>query len=341
VMAAVVLGCEIEGITDSKKLSKKRREELSAIILRDAAAVGIGWVSAQEIDEMGMSAALKECCLRALRKVKVPFHEIILDGTVNMLKGTTLEHYVTTMKKADLLVPSVGAASIVAKVARDKYMAEQDMVFPGYNFSSHSGYGTAAHKKALDMLGPCELHRKSFAPIAAYYSELLAKVPKQPPIRRIFSKSTSSVPAELPTVGSKDQSSKSEESLPKNTGLSQNALSRSKLTTRTVGDKSETEACNHLQRLGYEIVERNWKTKYCEIDIVARKESTLYFVEVKHRKNATRGDGLAALTKKKLNQMKFAAEFYVHVNKLSCDRRLMAISTTGDEPAIEAMLEIS
>ncbi len=112
VMAAVVLGCEIEGITDSKKLSKKRREELSAIILRDAAAVGIGWVSAQEIDEMGMSAALKECCLRALRKVKVPFHEIILDGTVNMLKGTTLEHYVTTMKKADLLVPSVGAASI-------------------------------------------------------------------------------------------------------------------------------------------------------------------------------------------------------------------------------------
>ncbi len=314
VMAAVVLDGQIDGLTDSKKLSKKRREQLNEIIQNEAKAIGVGWVTADEIDKMGMSKALTECCLRALRQINAPFHEIIIDGTVNILKGTPLERYVTTLKKADLLIASVSAASIVAKVARDTYMREQDDVYPGYNFGSHSGYGTAMHRRALDEMGPCQLHRKSFAPIAVYYSKSPNKDPRHPHVL-----------IETKRNRSAKNAVRNLESAP---------------STRSIGNKSEAEACDHLLRLGYEIIERNWKTKYCEIDIIAKKDDKLYFVEVKHRKTASSGDGMAAITPKKLNQMKFAAELYVHSKKVQPERSLMVISTSGEEPTIEKILEI-
>ena len=344
VMAAVVLDSPIEGLTDSKKLSKKRREELNDVISNKAKAIGIGWVHAEELDEMGMSKALTECCLRALRQIKVPFHEIIIDGTVNILKGTSLEQHVTTMKKADLLMPSVSAASIVAKVARDRFMTEQDAVFPGYNFASHAGYGTAAHALALDTIGPCQLHRMSFAPLMKY-RESPANALMQPRVRRIFSKLTSQQPAELaPDKSGLKQSSAGRDVFSQKIGHVQSASKHPRedsLTTRTIGDRSETAAAEELVRCGHEIIARNWKTKYCEIDIVSRKGGILYFIEVKHRKNAKSGDGLTAITTKKLHQMKFAAEFYLHSNKLSTECVLMAVSTSGDEPTVRQMLEIT
>lgn len=140
VVGAVVLGgTEIEGLTDSKKLSKKRRDELDVIIRRDAAGYGLGWVGANEIDEIGLSAALVLATKRAVEQVKAPYHEIIIDGTINFLKDTSKGGYVTTLKKADLLIPSVSAASIIAKVARDNYMAQQDVIYPEYKFASHVG----------------------------------------------------------------------------------------------------------------------------------------------------------------------------------------------------------
>lgn len=169
VFGAVVLGGTlIEGLTDSKKLSKKRREALNDEILTHAASVGLGWVSASEIDEIGLSRALALACRRALEAIAVPYEQIIIDGTINFLKDTGKGPYVTTMAKADLLIPSVSAASIVAKVARDRYMAAQDEVYPGYQFGAHAGYGTALHRKAIADRGITPLHRKSFAPIAAY-----------------------------------------------------------------------------------------------------------------------------------------------------------------------------
>ncbi|HEU0266464.1 MAG TPA: YraN family protein, partial [Candidatus Saccharimonadaceae bacterium] len=91
----------------------------------------------------------------------------------------------------------------------------------------------------------------------------------------------------------------------------------------------------------HQIVARNWRTKYCEIDIVSKKGDTIYFPEVKHRKNATSGDGLAAITPKKLNQMKFAAKFYVHTNKIEgVNLRLLAVATTGDTPVVTNLVEI-
>lgn len=169
VIGAVVLGgVMIDGLTDSKKLTKKRREELDVVIRQQAKGIGLGWVHADELDAIGLSAALVLATKRAVEQVRVPYHEIIIDGTVNFLKDTNKGSYVTTLKKADLLIPSVSAASIVAKVARDAYMTEQDTIYPGYGFISHVGYGTAMHQGAIEKLGVTPLHRLSFAPLAKY-----------------------------------------------------------------------------------------------------------------------------------------------------------------------------
>ena len=158
----------IEKLTDSKKLSAKRREELYVLIKEKALATATGWVSSAEIDEVGLSEALKLATRRAVKqiqKTKVPFSEIIIDGTMNFLVGTKLEKYVSTLKKGDFLVKEISAASILAKVERDKYMAELDAVYPEYSFGKHVGYGTAAHQKAMEEFGLTPEHRRSFRPV--------------------------------------------------------------------------------------------------------------------------------------------------------------------------------
>lgn len=301
VIGAVVLGgAEIDGLTDSKKLTKKRRDELDVLIRRQAAGFGLGWVDATEIDQIGLSAALVLATKRAVEQVKAPYHEIIIDGTINFLKDTTKGEYVTTLKKADLLVPSVSAASIIAKVARDNYMSEQDGVYPGYRFSSHVGYGTAAHRAAIDELGVTPLHRLSFAPLAKY-------------------KLTNPVSSSASAPG----------------------LSIANITTKQIGDSGEIEVVNYLIRHGHEVLERNWKTKFCEIDIISKHGDTIFFTEVKYRKNANQGGGLVAITDKKQRQMKFAAEYYVVKYRLNeLNLRLAAASVTGQPPEVEAFLQL-
>ena len=158
----------IEKLTDSKKLSAKRREELYVLIKEKALATATGWVSSAEIDEIGLSEALKLATRRAVKqiqKTKVPFSEIIIDGTMNFLAGTKLEKYVSTLKKGDVLVKEISAASILAKVERDKYMAKLNVVYPEYGFGKHVGYGTAAHQKAMEEFGLTPEHRRSFRPV--------------------------------------------------------------------------------------------------------------------------------------------------------------------------------
>jgi ribonuclease HII len=287
VVGAVVLGdAKIDGLTDSKKLTKKKREALDILIREHAAGFGLGWVTADEIDDIGLGQALRLATIRAVEQVKAPYHEIIIDGTINFLSETSKGKYVTTLAKADLLIQSVSAASIIAKVARDNYMALQDDVYPGYGFTSHVGYGTAAHRGAIDKLGVTPLHRLSFAPLVKY----------------------------------KDVS---------------------KVTTKQIGDNAESIAADYLTGIGHDILERNWKTKFCEIDIVSVKGVTFYFTEVKYRKSAAWGTGLEAITNKKQQQMKFAAEFYMAHHKLNdVAMKLVAIAASGTPPTIEAYLEL-
>jgi ribonuclease HII len=169
VVGAVVLGeVIIDGLTDSKKLSRKQRERLDIEIREKAAGFGLGWVEAAMIDEIGLSQALVLATKKAVEQIKIPYQEIIIDGTINYLSSTNKGKYVKTMKKADLLIPSVSAASIIAKVARDNFMFLQDDIYPGYDFKSHVGYGTLAHITAIEKLGVTPLHRLSFAPLQKY-----------------------------------------------------------------------------------------------------------------------------------------------------------------------------
>ncbi|MBR3319002.1 ribonuclease HII [Candidatus Saccharibacteria bacterium] len=258
-------------LTDSKKLSTKKREEFSEIILQNALATGLGWVSAKEIDELGLSRSLRLATRRAveeIRKTKVPFSEIIIDGTINFLKDTSLENYVTNLKKADLLIKEVSAASIIAKVARDHYMKELAEKYPGYGFESHVGYGTAEHKNALTKLGPCPEHRFSFGPISTFGSR-------------------KDIPSDL------------------------SELKNEHATTKQLGDRAENIVAEYLIRHDHNIISRNHKTKLYEIDIVSTKDDKIYFTEVKYRRNEYRGSSLDMITKDKLRQMTFAAEAYL------------------------------
>jgi ribonuclease HII len=161
---AVILGEPIPGLADSKKLTKKRREQLDAEIRVHAVAFGIGWVPADEVDKVGLTEAVRLAMQRAIAEITKQYDEIIIDGNYNYLANYPGS---SCLIKADDTVPSVSAASIIAKVARDKYMEQMSTNYPGYDFHKHVGYGTKAHIAALKLLGVSELHRKSYAPIKA------------------------------------------------------------------------------------------------------------------------------------------------------------------------------
>ena len=358
VVGAVILGgAEIDGLDDSKKLTKKRRQALEALIRQQAAAWALGWVSAQELDDIGMSEALRLATRRAVEQIQTQcrqqnlvFSEVIIDGKVNFLRGTALERYVTAMAKADGLVPSVSAASIVAKVARDQFMAEQDAVYPGYGFASNAGYGVVKHRAAIERLGVTPLHRLSFAPLAKY-ADNKAK-PRAVPQKTVVQSGEPSVGYPQKIIrGPRKVAQIFSENITPDTGnvaridLSNTISSETKkpMTTRQIGDKGEQAAADWLTADGHEIVARNWRTRYCEIDIVSVKGKVLYFTEVKYRKNDDFGDGLAAITAKKQRQMRFAAELFLagKPEYSGMAAKLLAASVSGDPPAVQAVVEIN
>lgn len=162
VAAAVVLDRRINGLRDSKLLTRPQREALSVRIHNKALAFGIGWVTAAEIDTVGLTQATTLAMERALQFITCDYDEIIIDGSYNYLKAHAKSR---TIIKADLTVPVVSAASIIAKVARDNYMTEMAAKFPHYQFERHVGYGTKLHRELLRLHGRCELHRLSFRPL--------------------------------------------------------------------------------------------------------------------------------------------------------------------------------
>lgn len=163
VAAAVILKekIDIPLLRDSKKLSKKQRDKAVIGIKQQSRAIGLGWVSATEVDKQGLSWAVKESGLRALRELSLQPEFVILDGNQNSLKDTEYES--DAYIGADATEACVAAASIIAKCARDNYMELAAKAHPGYGFERHVGYGTAAHKIALSELGITPLHRQSFA----------------------------------------------------------------------------------------------------------------------------------------------------------------------------------
>ena len=158
--AAVILPkhLEIPGLTDSKKLSDKRRRELFPEIQRQAIAYGIGFASEKEIDEINILKATFLAMERALAQLPITPELALIDGNRERDFGLPAK----TVIKGDSLSTNIAAASILAKVSRDDLMLEMAREYPQYGFEIHKGYGTKAHYAALRMYGPCPIHRRTF-----------------------------------------------------------------------------------------------------------------------------------------------------------------------------------
>ena len=162
VTAAVILGQPIKGVTDSKKLSARQREALALTIREQALCYAYGRAEVHEIDTLNIHHATLLAMKRAILALPFPPEKVLIDGLYIPELAIPCEAVV----KGDQLVADIGAASILAKVLRDKEMEEMDVLYPGYGFLSHKGYPTLAHRKALGRLGPCAIHRRSYAPVA-------------------------------------------------------------------------------------------------------------------------------------------------------------------------------
>lgn len=160
VAGAVILprDTEILYLNDSKKLSEKKREALYDEIMEKAVAVGIGMASPARIDEINILQATYEAMRMAIDKLQVR-PDLLLNDAVTI---PDVEISQVPIVKGDAKSISIAAASIVAKVTRDRMMKEYEEIFPGYDFASNKGYGTKAHIQALKTLGPCVIHRRSF-----------------------------------------------------------------------------------------------------------------------------------------------------------------------------------
>ena len=281
-------------LTDSKKLTAAKRESLYDKIKQGALASATGWVTSTEIDEIGITESLRLACRRAVKQIqeaKVPFSEIIIDGTMNFLVGTPLEKYVSTLKKGDLLVKEISAASIIAKVERDRYMIELSKKYPGYGFEKHMGYGTGLHQKMMEELSLTPEHRKSFRPV----QEIWMRTGTRAENSKITEDGKINHPDPDP-----DQDSVLE--------------SRDNMTTSEIGSHGEEVVTKYLEAEGHEILFRNFKTRQYEIDIISRKADGIYFTEVKYRKNSQYGEPLDFVDQKKHKQMEFAAKAFLHTH---------------------------
>lgn len=169
VAAAVILpvDCQISGVTDSKQLTPKKREKLFDEIHHAAVAVGVGRVNNLEIDQINILRATMEAMAQAVMQITPSPDYLLVDGThlpeIPLPRShPDSEQPAKAIPKGDTLVQSIAAASIIAKVTRDRLMIDFDETYPGYGFRIHKGYGTLLHRQAIAQLGPCPIHRRSF-----------------------------------------------------------------------------------------------------------------------------------------------------------------------------------
>lgn len=256
VAAAVILPADhrIRGITDSKALTPEKREELDALIREKAIAFGIGSVDPDEIDRINiLNASLKAMAL-AIAALGTKPAGVLIDG-VFRIPGVELPQQ--PVVKGDLRCRCIGAASIVAKVHRDRVMTELEKEHPGYGFAEHKGYGCESHRKAIRKLGPSPVHRRSFGGVLA---------PEVWEVERGQRGLFSGAPEALAKEGGDDR--------------------RPRAPHLERGEHGEGIALEYLLAKGWTLVERNWRCPLGEIDLIVTKDDVLAFVEVKSREVA-------------------------------------------------------
>lgn len=173
VAAAVILDDDhteqLNGVNDSKQLSPRQREVLYQLIIDNCRAFGVGHGTVEEIDSIGIVPATRLAMTRAIEALSPQPDALIIDAV--RLPKVNLPQSVFFF--ADSISLSVAAASIIAKVTRDRLMVELGAQYPRYDFARHKGYGTRIHQVALQSIGPCEIHRKTFKPISALIADRL------------------------------------------------------------------------------------------------------------------------------------------------------------------------
>ena len=161
VVASVIMPNDsmIEGVNDSKKVSEKKREKLFELIKKEAISYGIGIIWQEEIDEINILEATKKALTKSIEEMEIKPELILVDA---LTKINTLGIPYRSVIKGDAKIYSIAAASILAKVTRDRIMREMDEIYPQYGFSAHKGYGTAKHMETIREYGLCPIHRKTF-----------------------------------------------------------------------------------------------------------------------------------------------------------------------------------
>lgn len=160
----------IDGINDSKQISAKKRAELYKIIIKNAIDYKIVFISEKDVDSLNIYQATKKGMLEAIGGLSTQPDFVLIDA----MPLSELKTPHNSIIHGDARCASVAAASILAKVTRDEYMEKMDVKYPNYGFKKHKGYGTKAHLEALEKYGPCEIHRKTYAPVSKYFSKQLS-----------------------------------------------------------------------------------------------------------------------------------------------------------------------
>lgn len=168
VVAACILPpyLRIEGINDSKQLSAKKRNKLFAEIKEKALAYKIIFVSPEEVDKSNIYSATQKGMIEAVKGLSITPEHVLVD----FMPLKDLDMPTTSITHGDALSASIAAASILAKVTRDEYMAKMDIKYPNYGFKHNMGYPTKMHMEALEKYGPCAIHRKTFYPVSKYFA---------------------------------------------------------------------------------------------------------------------------------------------------------------------------
>lgn len=170
VAASVILpeNCQIEGLKDSKKLSEKTRNQIFKIIQQKAVAIGIGIVYENVIDRVNIFQAVKVAMAESVSGLSCKPDFLLIDG--NQKINSIIPQL--TIIKGDTLSASIAAASVIAKVTRDRLMIHYHNIYPQYGFSQHKGYGTQKHLKNISKFGPCKIHRKTFKGVKEYVNNV-------------------------------------------------------------------------------------------------------------------------------------------------------------------------
>ena len=291
----------IPGLNDSKVLSPQRREALFEHIQRVALDFSIGQATAAEIDRINILQATYLAMRRALEGLSVPPDRVLVDG--NGLPGGPYPEIAVVDGDATSL--SIAAASIVAKVTRDRQMEAYDREYPAYGFAGHKGYGSREHLQALRQHGPCPIHRRSFQGVAGLHAGRSEDF-------QIFSEGIAQAadPAQLKAIGRSIAGAR--ESLPSEEieGLRKLYARRQKALTRT-GRRGEDLAAEDLARRGYRILHRGYRAAGGEIDIVAHRQDILAFVEVKTATSSSFGPPETWVTPEKQRQIARVARAYL------------------------------